>query len=1548
MKRFRWKSFFLFIALLAACVSSFAATITVTNNVNWNSLSGGSGPNGAPNSTDDIIVKRGRVLTVNVATAQCNTLQLGANSGGNTGDGTLAFSAGASQLTVSGIITLGDGNKAGSINMTNGGTLVTQGFSVVNLGTWTAGAGTVQLTATNTLPGTSGFGTFNNLTINGSGIVTDVGQNTTVSGTLTLANGTLAIGANTLTLNGPAIAGTATNLAATASSSLVFGGSSSGVILPANVTQLNNLTINNANGVTLNASTTINGTLALVNGVLTTGSSTLSVANNCTAGAVQRTSGFVSGNLKLKFPSGSNPCRFDVGSGTAYAPIDVTTPTLSTGGTLTGSTTGSEHPDIANSGIDVTKDANRYWTLSGDTINAGSYAVKLNYDGGDPDAAATPTNFIMAEYDGTAWTKPTSVAATALSTSSANISGPLSNASFVVGESLFVCSVPAGMPSTMTCVCDNFGRTSLNPSTIYGGNWTLSSSSGSFGVPSIVNSGYLRMTDNSQNVATAATMPGTFPAAGNIITVEFKHYAYNGSGADGIALTLSDASQTPTPGAYGGSLGYAQKDNASCAAPPCNGFVGGWVGVGIDEFGNYSNPSEGRSGGPGSRPDSIAVRGSGSGLTGYPYLAGTGSLGPGVDNAGSPTAAYGHAYRITVDARCYQRNANPDIACNNASLSKKTQVSVNRDTTGAGSFSATNRIVDFDAYAVNPSQANVPQNWKLSFTGSTGGLVNIHELQGLKICAQTITPPAGYRIQVDNLYPSTCATPGGSPSSPVVTITALDTNGNTITTYNKTINLAAVLSSGGASTATWRRVGTTANLPGNQYTFVAGDNGVAQFYLTDTNAQTVYLSASENGGSISTSLADGVQFSGATFTITNKDQEVLSDKVGGGVVAGRAHLMQVTRNNACSVDTAYKGSKNLDGWYSPANGDHPGGALAPQLCAPNANGNCLPTTGACQALSIGSPAINAASNFMPALSFGPGTVNNVAVSGGVATFCIATADVGKYSIGLRDDSATSAVVGSSDMLTVRPFAVAVTDVKQAATSRSNPADGTATGTYFADAGSSFEATIGGYLWSSAADTGNNGLPGPNVTKDVMTAAGIAPHYADTVKLEMAAPFSPAPPSDFDSAQPKLPGGDALAITGGRSTVAGLSYPEVGTFGLAAKPKVASYLNSGVDLTNRFAIFSNPGSNARTSLVGRFKPAYFKMDSPAITNRSTSSCSPASTFSYMGEPIGINFTLTAYNVGGAQTKNYAGDWAKLNPTTWLGYGSNNSIGLWMIATNYPVAPGTCKAVFGNGGSNTTTFACDAGVTPPAARTRAAGPRVGIYGTPVAPAWTNGTATFVANVVLERPDTSALSPMPDGPYETLSIGVAPQDADGVALQSLNLDADNNGAAERALLDSTKVRFGRLRLFNAVGSERLYLPVGIQTEYWNGQTFVTNADDNCTRIPATSVIMNGQSGGLNTINMRSTNFTMSGAPFVNGIGNLRINKPTSLPTSKGTVNLCIDLGPDTTAPPGCTSEVPANFPWLQGKWSGAPYFDDDPFMRATFGVYRGGPTIYMREMY
>lgn len=292
------------------------------------------------------------------------------------------------------------------------------------------------------------------------------------------------------------------------------------------------------------------------------------------------------------------------------------------------------------------------------------------------------------------------------------------------GQSYTICSPPSNIPAgvSVSCQCDSFARATLNPSTIFGANWIVSTSDATGILPSIVNSGYLRLTNNTGNNAKAVTVPGIFPAAGNYISVEFRQYAYNGSGADGIAVTLSDYAVPAVPGAYGGSLGYAQETGIH------DGFAGGWLGVGLDEYGNYQNATEGRLGGPGFTVESVGARGSGAVQAGYRWLGGTSSLSPKIDNNTSTTASLGYYYQVVVDAR-------NDPA--------STAIAVNRDTGGGYAPLITIPNVYTAATAQGFTQAPVPANWQISFTGSTGGSTNIHEIGGLRICATTMVPTSG-------------------------------------------------------------------------------------------------------------------------------------------------------------------------------------------------------------------------------------------------------------------------------------------------------------------------------------------------------------------------------------------------------------------------------------------------------------------------------------------------------------------------------------------------------------------------------------------------------------------------------------------------------------------------------------------------------------------------------------------------------------------------------------------------------------------------------------
>ncbi|EGQ9818425.1 hypothetical protein FV768_21000 [Vibrio parahaemolyticus] len=236
-----------------------------------------------------------------------------------------------------------------------------------------------------------------------------------------------------------------------------------------------------------------------------------------------------------------------------------------------------------------------------------------------------------------------------------------------------------------------------------------------------------RLNENIQNQATASAYNYVFPSAQNYLQVEFDHYAHSGSGGDGIALVLSDAKVPPQTGAFGGPLGYGMKRKINHPEEhlreDVEGFAGGWLGVGFDEYGNYY-----RTGGETIlqdqtlKPNVVGIRGEGAldangkWLNGYEFIKGYGlkkNEQPAEDiddrNGGL------HRYRIILNSR----------------TAGKYYLSVERK---IGSQQWKTLIEKFDVY----QQGNfntVPENFRLSVTASTGWATNTHEIDNFQVCA---------------------------------------------------------------------------------------------------------------------------------------------------------------------------------------------------------------------------------------------------------------------------------------------------------------------------------------------------------------------------------------------------------------------------------------------------------------------------------------------------------------------------------------------------------------------------------------------------------------------------------------------------------------------------------------------------------------------------------------------------------------------------------------------------------------------------------------------
>jgi MSHA biogenesis protein MshQ len=210
------------------------------------------------------------------------------------------------------------------------------------------------------------------------------------------------------------------------------------------------------------------------------------------------------------------------------------------------------------------------------------------------------------------------------------------------------------------------------------------------------------------------------------------------------------------------------------------------------------------------------------------------------------------------------------------------------------------------------------------------------------------------------------------------------------------------------------------------------------------------------------------------------------------------------------------------------------------------------------------------------------------------------------------------------------------------------------------------------------------------------------------------------------------------------------------------------------------------------------------------------------------------------------------------------------------------------------------------------------------TPAHPCITAGAAsgTFVDG---EAPDVTApftvfRGSTAVGPFDNIKVGFAPVDADGVKLATYDIDTLNPvaGANNHALVGTSLVRYGRMGIDNGYGSELLNLTLKLSAQYWSGAGYATNTLDSCTVPAFTPFVLTDYSGGINATNMPFSK-VVAGPGVLNGVGQVVLTKPgLPVPTVKGSVTVRSSLG------------------YLPGN------------ARATFGVYKAGPVIYVRETY
>ncbi len=452
---------------------------------------------------------------------------------------------------------------------------------------------------------------------------------------------------------------------------------------------------------------------------------------------------------------------------------------------------------------------------------------------------------------------------------------------------------------------------------------------------------------------------------------------------------------------------------------------------------------------------------------------------------------------------------------------------------------------------------------------------------------------------------------------------------------------------------------------------------------------------------------------------------------------------------------------------------------------------------------------------------------------GLATFGLNYADVGRITL-----DATDALTGThgASAFVAYPVGFVLSAIQRSSDNLPNPGAANAAGARFVKAGENFGATV--------RATNALGNTTPNFGRE-------AP--AESVKLSAALLADP------DLVHNPAVNGVFGAFSNGVASGSAFTWNEVGIITLTPSSLSGNYLGTGINVTG------TPSGN-----VGRFYAHHFGLTphpTSPLLNRADTACS-ACIFTYMGERLDAQFSLTAQALNNSTTQNYQGAYAKLN----------------LAAAGNPLGFGAVD------GGNFLS-----------ARLSIASPASGAF-------MLGAAANIVAPLIFTRGVT------PDGPYNTLRIGIAPVDADGAAIGAFDLDTD--GAIpgnEHALLGGTAMRYGRMQLSNAHGSELLQLPIPVLTQYWNGAGYITNRDDNDTVLGAANILLSNYQRNLN-----SGETLVTPPTFINGAGKITLSAPGA--GNDGSVDL----------------------------HTNAPTYLPSSTTRATFGIYKGGPMIYQRENY
>jgi hypothetical protein len=253
----------------------------------------------------------------------------------------------------------------------------------------------------------------------------------------------------------------------------------------------------------------------------------------------------------------------------------------------------------------------------------------------------------------------------------------------------------------------------------------------------------------------------------------------------------------------------------------------------------------------------------------------------------------------------------------------------------------------------------------------------------------------------------------------------------------------------------------------------------------------------------------------------------------------------------------------------------------------------------------------------------------------------------------------------------------------------------------------------------------------------------------------------------------------------------------------------------------------------------------------------------------------------------------------------------------------------------------------------------------------PSWATGAATI--NDTFRFDGRSATTPVRDGPYEDFRLRLRINDPDGVQITRVN--GTVVVATSSADSDPTRIRYGRLWLGNAFGTDRLPLSVPVMAQYWTANGWLRNgldsseflttlsgtnssayspaahpsntptsacygscASETAAFSPATSSGWADVAGTLLVGNVTSPSGTPSPILATSSVPTFPARLPDSTKLASGELTLTMGAPSGRPGSFDLTFVVP---PWLQ--ISGA-----HPKAKVAFGIYKGSNRfIYRREV-